>query len=56
MGEQTYYYQRKKIYDYINIAIAKGLSEDEAVSELEDRRLSNNWTLNMLQRRMRLVK
>ena len=47
-SELRFYYNRKLICDYINNSINNGMSESDAVKDLEDYRVSNNWSLYKL--------
>ena len=55
-AEESYYYHRKKIYDYIKNAMIKGKPEADAVKELEDFRINNKLQLSALQSRIKIVK
>ena len=48
-SENSFYYKRKRIYDAIIKASKNGKSEHEAVKELENYRIRNNWTVSQLQ-------
>ena len=48
-ANQVLYYRRKKIYDFIQSAIANGSTEAAVVKELENFRISKKWTLSQLQ-------
>ena len=52
----SYYYNRKKIYDFITKAIRNSKSAVEVVNELENLRVDKKWTLSMLQDNIRLVR
>ena len=50
--ESSYYYHRSKIYKWITSKIQNGTSGDEAIAELENRRVSNRWSVLQLQKAM----
>ena len=48
-ADRLFYKRRKKLYDFILNAINNGKPETDAVLELEELRISQNWTLGNLQ-------
>ena len=48
-SERSYYYGRKKIYDFIKTSIKDGFLENDVVTELEKSRLQKEWNLGTLQ-------
>ena len=48
-SDRQLYYKRKKIYDSVKNAVAKGQTENEAVNDLEALRIAKHWSLSVLQ-------